>query len=854
MTFQSTNNPNAQILFGYRVDRASVQQVVNVNRQVVTSTVQTARAVKDSFSSAGGLGDRLREAEKRAEKLAKIMERVKRESQSAANVEFNNLRRATTGQRATTGGGRGLGAAVDTGTQRAQQILGGLGQGELANLAGLIGDITQAAQDAPGVLGNLKQGILNLGAAAPLAAGALAGLVIGLAIFQRQIEEASNLLNAAVAAQQNYATAIATLNEESARARVQELERTAEAQRQLAADLQAQVDSARAQAGEFGDAFTVNLQRVLLEQNATFQGLVSAANTASSAASEAETEIQLLNSGLSAGAFAANNATQSEADLAAARERNASIILGWINTGISQEIEMYRLLTSASAESVQARIEENRVRLELMNEEIGRLTQAGLLGDQASADAAAQLTQDYIELTEQTRRLEQETLPAVQVRERETEAVRQFRGAMQESIRAEQERVQAIGQINQRIRDLNAQIAEQDDEYRRSDERENRDFRRQRLYEDIDFRASQAAAEREFQQGQLESIQQAQAEQQQARDDTLQVEAEFAQAEIKRIEDLEKRLAEIRRKASLEITEAAGELDAKRVLAALNAREQELQDAQSTNDEQSKENTKARDERLKQIAQETQERAQQLQARLAQERVAFQLEQRSREDEFRERRRREDEARSIARSDELADRTRRRQTQVQQLIDLQNALEQEKGMRQRSLREALGDMQGFFSSLSQLARNARAGLGTAGTTGMGGSSAQQIAARLTGAQSSTGAGTSTGSRTPLSSAQVQRAISSLGSTGAVKRYQHGGQASGLAMTGEQGRELAFFGRAASIIDNASTERLLSALERGGGGGSINATINVNGAQDPRAVALEIRRELAALAGMMGRKQ
>lgn len=728
----------SEVILRYKVDKTSLTQAVAANNQiraqisgVGTQATQTSSQLRAAFqprtselfkTSMAGARISIANARKEASALGQELADAAREADKTAA--------ATNRINVNSPAPRGAADVLDqrdTAASRVSSILGALpGGSEFANIAGLVADINAAGKSALDAGTNLQTLALAGGASAV----AIAGIALALQNFINVTQESRANLTAAISAQAAYYDAVATLDEEGAAARIAELQASLDTQRRLAAEARNAADSAFEQLAVEG---TEIVARAAFALDPALQALAASASEAEAGLASTEQEITRLTQGLEAGEFAANNAAVAQTELAAATQLANAAVLASINERVNKEVEYARLAASASTESIQAQIDANNIRVQALNDELAALELMAEHGADTTA-AVSDLNHQITELERDTQRLSGTVLESARAREQEAASAR-------DSADAARERAQTLSQVANLERQLRDQTANE----RRADARAERDFNRQRLREDLDFQAQLAQQEQEFNQSQLDAIKEAQEADIEARDNRLETEKDYSQREIERVKSFNERIADINRRASDEVGDAAGELDAKRVDAALRAKQQELADAVKENDKQAQENAQARDERLQQIEEERKERQSELAQRLADERQNFQEARAQQIADFNLRRQRENEDRAIRRNDELQDRNLRRQGLQQQIADLKNSIDQEKQIRRQGYAAMLADARNAFG---QLGGSGKGNIGAGSSNGFGSpppSSGGGSGGGLgTGNKSPVGGGTSTG--------------------------------------------------------------------------------------------------------------
>lgn len=703
----------SEVILRYKIDRTSLTQAIAANNQIKaqisgvgTQATQTSAQLRTAFqprtselfkTSMAGARISIANARKEASELGQELAQAAREANNTASATSKiNVNSPSPSSSAREGFDR-----RETAGERAGAILGALpGGAELANFAGLSADINAAAKSALDAGTNMKV----LAGAGVLAVLAMAGLSLAIAEFNRITEEARAAFNAAQTAQRSYYDLLADgASIDEAQARLDGLRRAESARATEAAQDQALLDSAFQQLVASNGEATA---RVIFASGA-FSDLQTAAEESADALTANRTEQEFLVRGLEAGAFATNQAADAQEQLAQATTLANDAILASIGERVNKEVEYARLAASASTESIQAQIDANNIRVAALNQELEALALMAEHGADTTV-AVSELNQQITDLERDTQRLGGTILESARAREQEAESAR-------DSADAARERAQTLSQVANIERQLRDQTANE----RRADARAERDLQRQRLREDLDFQAQLAQQEQEFNQSQLDAIKEAHEADVEARDNRLETEKDFSEREIERVKSFNERIADINRRASDEIGDAAGELDAKRVDAALRAKQTELADAVKENDKARDENAKARDERLQEIEADRQQRQTELAQRLADERANFQAQRQQQIADFNLRRQRENEDRAVRRNDETQDRNLRRQALQQQIADLKNSLDQEKQIRRQGYAAMIADLKSAFGSSGLGSGAPKSNVGSGSSNGFG---------------------------------------------------------------------------------------------------------------------------------------
>lgn len=255
----------SSVILRFTLDEASQRRVIKGIGDVEQVLSQTKRQTVSVENAAAGLNAEFAELAR-----AKAIDNLTAEAISAATAtddwgkslryvseqlsaigasddEIKQVARslANAGQ----GGGSARGGGNNSGLERVDrlgsvgsQLLSGLGQGELANVAGIVGDVAG--------------GVSSLGVAGIAAAGALAAVSVAMSEYNRQLEAQKTALKGALDAQNRYYEAVQSFTSDQARSEIESEQARIEALTQQRAETQGALDSAFAQAQQaFGDGF-----------------------------------------------------------------------------------------------------------------------------------------------------------------------------------------------------------------------------------------------------------------------------------------------------------------------------------------------------------------------------------------------------------------------------------------------------------------------------------------------------------------------------------------------------------------------------------------------------------------------
>lgn len=472
----------ASTILRYVVDERSVQRALAANKELEDLFGDTSRAELSAADAAAKLNAQFaelarakaiegiaQEAIRAAEETdgwATALERVAQnlsdigasdsEIQGVADA-LANAQEAAQGSASQPAIARssdpGRAETVDRLGSVGSQILSGLGQGDLANATGLIGD--------------LGGSIASLGVTGGITAGALAAVSIAMSAYNQQMEAQRTALQGALDAQNRYYEAVGSFTSSQAAEEIQTEQSRLEQLRQQRAETQGAIDSAFAQAQQaFGDGVARTLEAAGQLPTAQLRDQLKDLD-AQIASSEGYTA--RLTQAQANGVFAANDLEDAERQLADARMQ-----------GVQNDFDVLEQADRMTAAQRQQQIDANNRLMQLLEQqrqvlsdsgldttgidgEIGRLQRANeILGSITSSLADAQAAQE-----EASRR----SLLATEVTLRADEMTAEQRQQRIEAINVEVEQYQALlehghlsadatEQLTQRIVDLKIEQGE----------------------------------------------------------------------------------------------------------------------------------------------------------------------------------------------------------------------------------------------------------------------------------------------------------------------------------------------------------------------------------------------------------
>ena len=665
----------AEVLLKYKVDQAEVtraqaannllkqgyEQLRNVAQQAARFTQNLnspdTQGVRNLVRGLDDAQDRLRAAVNLSNDLSDNLQRAGRAASS--------INTPTLGGAGVRGAAEGLDRVGAVGTQ----LLGGLGAGDAANAVGVLGD-----------LGGAISSLTPAGLAATAGTAALAAI---LGEAARQSEIAAE----AARAELNARREVAFFLQDATRQDVEE--RLRQVQQDLATEraLQEQFNRERAtffqenidQAGDFVQQLNNRLRVALggIFQFADLGALNEQLATSSANVAELETQQRELEAALAQNVTASNDAAAALAETAdsalsaaEAERRLAEERLALLDEQIQRAIENRRLIrdgTSSQLDSAEARLnDEIQVyanALRALEEQIRLGTLSG--EDLNVAIERATAYRDTIQdLNTELSDIETVVRPAVEARERETEAIRQQQAALDESARnRDQERAQRQRDAEQRQRDAQRAAEEsrrQSEQLARQREQSNQRIAdsRSRIEE---LRASGRNEELDI----LREGERAKAEQLRA----------FGVEQQRAVEDTQLAIVRILRNAQSEQADAVANRDAVSFVRSQRAaRQQEQQERENASINQRR--------RAEDFAAQQAQEAVQLAARLEQQRAANQQAIAQEEAKIRQ----ELEA--------------QRRAAQQSIAAAQNALAQKLSVEKNGYQQSLALAQGFANNLS----------------------------------------------------------------------------------------------------------------------------------------------------------
>lgn len=521
------------------VFEADASQVASELQRYERGLVDVERAQSD-VERAGRSANRLlvqshnestRAIDNQAEALEDLREEVLRYDQAQRRAQ-------QTPGRGQANGLRGAGAIDRAGTI-GSQVLGGVGAGELGNVAGLIGDIASSFEGL-----QLKGLALS---------GGLLALGVAMDFYNSSNERAAQSVRNLIASQESYTRLLVTGTSEQVQARLDEIQ----TERQI---LQARIDENRAvftaleeQIGGVGRAITdaTNLagSRQLREETQRLESELASTSL----------EFNRLTSGLTTGATAARDAAEAERQLQEAREAYNQRALAIIS-------ETFLSSINSSSGDVSGRIANITSEIDALREAIA----SGLL-DESAASAAIDRLRDLYKSLEI---LQNVVAPLVAAREKEQLAIDGVLASKQRYLEQLEKEATLADQTAQAIKD--AYLAEIEAERERA----------------ANLKAAYAEAGEEIDKagGALDKARAALSE---ALNDTRLAELEtelgedrverfntFARQQTQAQEDLQDRLARITRDAGDEIQDAIAKREGGQNALARRQRDRALKDAE----------------------------------------------------------------------------------------------------------------------------------------------------------------------------------------------------------------------------------------------------------------------------------
>lgn len=237
---------------------------------------------------------------------------------------------------AQAGGGGGVKAE---GLRSVGGSLSQLGLGEAGGALSRIGDVIQVLNGVGSSLGSI--GLV----AAPLV-GILAGVAIGMQLFNAAIADAQKALKTALDSQMDYYSFIQTATRKDVEERIKLHEREAKAAEEARQETERSIQSAKQQLGLQTD------DRRILDKFPVLNDLFAQLDKNKDAAEKANLMIGRLNGGLLSNATATNDAIEAENQLTEERKRA-------VEEGIAREVEARKLLRSGTSQQVKDMIAAN---------------------------------------------------------------------------------------------------------------------------------------------------------------------------------------------------------------------------------------------------------------------------------------------------------------------------------------------------------------------------------------------------------------------------------------------------------------------------------------------------------------
>lgn len=379
----------------------------------------------------------------------------------------------------------------------------------------------------------------------------------------------------------------------------------------------------------------------------------------------------------------------------------------------------------------------------------------------------------------------------------------------------------AVASAREVIEEFRGEMKKVADERARQSGREEEDFLRKRQRDLEEFGRQQAETETNRNQDRIDKIKDFQDQEGEALTsamaDRLKAEQAFAAAEIERALEHEKNLEKIKLDGARAVEDAAANLDARSVAAALRSTNEKLSNANTTFAEETQQKNKQFQQQLAedalQFSQMQAQKAAQFVQQMADEEVNFAAQRAKQLEEFQRRQGLEDEDRALklqrqqedwAREDEL-----RRQKADEQLVKLATEIDAEKALQDQWLANMREFLDGSRQSFDQYIKSIDA------------STKQFMIDQQKVAEDTT---------SPTTSKGLQQGIS---------RYALGGRPPlrTPVLVGEGGPELAMFDHPARIYSNPETMNLMRIMaaptpampvgSMGGSAGNISMTVTQN---------------------------
>lgn len=414
-----------RIIYGYTVDVASVNAVVAQSDRAIKSQDKFTEAL-DRTSTIGGrsigkLASDGRKIRSLDNDFASLRQEVIAYGDAAEAAYAKGSRLSTVKSPGRFGNAL---EGIDQIGSSSSQILSGLGLGEGANTAGLVGDLA-------GAFGKLNPMML-------LTTGAGIGLTAVLGEVSKGIEAQKKALEGQFAVQQTYYDALQNLTTEQVREEIEKRQRANEILQQQINETQGSLDSAFQQAsGAFGD-----LGARLLDNQLPTAQLRTQLEELKGQLAINQGEVARFTQGLEINAFAANSA-------AAAAQANADAFATQIRDEFSFRARAADLRANGTSEQLKAIYEQNQIEQILNDERISQLRPYADASENVRAEVA-QLIKRQEELAQQNYILRTSVEGVIEARERESAAASR--------ITEQYEQLQKAWQEEGRIRDEMAKL------------------------------------------------------------------------------------------------------------------------------------------------------------------------------------------------------------------------------------------------------------------------------------------------------------------------------------------------------------------------------------------------------------
>lgn len=382
-----------------------------------------------------------------------------------------------------------------------------------------------------------------------------------------------------------------------------------------------------------------------------------------------------------------------------------------IRTAVQKEQQYYDDLRSGSSESVRARLTALADEKKAIQRQLPELEKMATTSEDSAA-ALKDFQNRLAEIDSDTKTLTKDLLPAIQAREREAAAIEKVKDAQKDVADSLLRSAALYGDLVEAQNDYIASTREVEASRGKADRRDEEDFQRGRLKSNTDFYAGIAESDAEHYKSRQQSLDEFAKEaidtENESQQDWLKQLAEYNKESIRNAEDLQRNLIQIEKDTRKAVGEAAANLDATSVQAALSSGQEQAaaavdqynldkkrrdEDFQAQLAEAAANASTAKAQRAQQFAEQQAESDRQFAEQRAKQIAQFQAQQAE-----------EDANRAFARKRELEDRAEedasRAAAQKKVIAGIQKQLDDENNLRTQKYSVIQQNTTAFLSNLA----------------------------------------------------------------------------------------------------------------------------------------------------------